>query len=447
MVRGARIEIARDMTASHASTQLRAIAQPKCANGLRTDLAIRLHQHVHPFQLFAVTLQGHSINEGVQLTYVGKPSRPRILYLTWRDLDHPEAGGAEVFAERTAEELARQGCDVVVFAGGFAGAERETRRNGYLIVRRGRRYSVYLRAMLFMMRNRKRFDAIVDVQNGVPFWAPLFFRGPVFNLTHHVHREQWSSFFIEPVARLGWFLESKVAPFVYRNSRYVTVSEATRTELEGLGISRARIALVYSGNDLPADFDSFAQIARSDAPSLITVGRLVPHKRVELSIAALQRFRFSIPNLELRVVGDGHWLDELKEYARQLNVEDRVHFHGFVEDSEKHELLARSWAMAMPSMKEGWGLTIVEAGAHRTPAIAFRDAGGTQESIQDHETGLLAEDTESFYDAIYRIITDEDFRLKLGENARTFALSFDWRRSGQQLHQLILDALTDEHND
>lgn len=379
---------------------------------------------------------------------MGTHSGARILYLTWRDLDHPEAGGAEVFAERTAEELARLGDDVVLFSGGFAGAARETQRNGYSIVRRGRRYTVYLWAMLFMMKNRKKFDAIIDVQNGVPFWSPVFFRGPVFNLTHHVHREQWSSFFIAPIAKFGWLLESRIAPFVYRRSRYVTVSESTRADLEtGLGISRDRITLIYSGNDLPENFDSYAQVSRSEAPSLITVGRLVPHKRVEFAIEALREFERSIPTLELHIVGDGYWLGELEAYAAKLHVESRVHFHGFVDDAAKNELLARSWAMAMPSMKEGWGLTIIEAGTHRTPAVAFRDAGGTQESIQHHETGMLAEDTQGFFDAIYRLVTDDDFREKLGDNARAFALTFDWQRSGQQLHELIVDVVVDKSQD
>jgi glycosyltransferase involved in cell wall biosynthesis len=364
----------------------------------------------------------------------------RVLYLTWRDLDHPEAGGAEVFAERTAEELALLGHDVQMFSSSFEGAAPSVDRHGFTILRRGRRYTVYLRAIAHLLRHPRRYDAVIDVQNGVPFWSPLFFRGTILNLTHHVHREQWSSFFVGPVAAFGWFLESKVAVRVYRRAHYVTVSEASRDDMVSIGIDRERIAIVYSGIDPPADLDELARLPRTPYPSFITVGRLVPHKQVEIAIDSLHRFARQLPDLQLHVVGDGYWVDRLREHADALDVSSRVHFHGFVDAHEKHRLLATSWAMSMPSLKEGWGLTIIEAGLHGTPSVAFRDAGGTQESIMDNQTGILADDVESFHEALYRLATDADYRTKLGDNARTHAARFDWATSGRQLHDQLVAA-------
>jgi glycosyltransferase involved in cell wall biosynthesis len=368
------------------------------------------------------------------------PNSMRVLYLTWRDCDHPEAGGAEVFAERTAEELALLGHDVRMFSSSFAGAAPVVERHGFSIMRRGGRYTVYLRAMAHLLRHRSRYDAVIDVQNGVPFWSPLFFRGTILNLTHHVHREQWFTFFVRPVAAFGWFLESKVAVRVYRRTRYVTVSEASRDDMVSIGIDRDRIGIVYSGIDPPADLDEQPRPVRTPNPSFVTVGRLVSHKRVEIAIDSLHRFATQLPDLELHVVGDGYWIDRLREHASALGVSSRVHFHGFVDDREKHRLLATSWVMSMPSLKEGWGLTIIEAGLHGTPAVAFRDAGGTQESIMDNQTGILADDVDSFHEALYRLATDTDYRLKLGENARRHASRFDWATSGRQLHDALVAA-------
>lgn len=361
----------------------------------------------------------------------------RILYLTWRDLDHPEAGGAEVFAERTASEMAALGREVVMFSSSWDGAAPAARRDGFRIVRRGGRYTVYLRALLHLLLRGHRYDAVIDVQNGVPFWAPLLFRGPVVNLTHHVHREQWSSFFAPPIARFGWFLESRVAPLVYRRSRYVTVSEASRADLVSVGVDPRRISLVYSGIDLPEDYSSYESVPKSANPTIITVCRLVPHKQIELAIDAVAALETSVPDLELHVVGDGSWLEKLQEHSRRLGVDDRVVFHGFVEPKVKQDLLARSWVMAMPSLKEGWGLTIIEAGLHSTPSIAFRQAGGTQESIQDHMTGLLVDDPEEMIDGLRRLLSDVDYREKLGSNARDFARSFSWHTSGRDLNDII----------
>ena len=100
-------------------------------------------------------------------------------------------------------------------------------------------------------------------------------------------------------------------------------------------------------------------------------------------------------------------------------------------------MLATSWAMAMPSLKEGWGLTIIEAALHSTPTVAFRDAGGTRESIQDHVTGMLAEDVDEFVDNLHRLLTDDDYREKLGANARIHAAQFNWQRTGDELMKAI----------
>src|SRR5690606_29841941 len=95
--------------------------------------------------------------------------------------------------------------------------------------RRGGRFSVYLHALLAIARMRA--DVIVDVQNGMPFFSRLVARCPVLVLVHHVHREQWRTAVGPVLCRIGWWIESWLAPRFYRGSRYVTVSEVTRREL------------------------------------------------------------------------------------------------------------------------------------------------------------------------------------------------------------------------
>ena len=125
-------------------------------------------------------------------------------------------------------------------------APRRSRRNGVRYERAGGKYGVYVLAPLSIWRNRP--DIIVDTQNGIPFFARLFTRRPVALLSHHCHREQW------PVAgpiigRLGWFLESRVAPRVYRGAQYVTVSQASKRDLVALGVRERDIEIVENGVD------------------------------------------------------------------------------------------------------------------------------------------------------------------------------------------------------
>ncbi|HYT10300.1 MAG TPA: glycosyltransferase family 4 protein [Mycobacteriales bacterium] len=350
----------------------------------------------------------------------------RVLLLNWRDCGHPEGGGAENVVERMACGLRERGHRVEVRCARYPGAAAEEVIDGVRFVRRGGRFSVYLRTAASLARHRRAWDVVVDVQNGVPFWAPLFTGTPVVNVTHHLHREQWQVIFGRLLGHIGWWLESRVAPLVYRRCRYVTVSEATRADLATLGISPERVGVVYSGIDapvLPMDSDAWP---RSSAPTLVVVGRLVPHKRVELALAAVAGLCDQWPDLSMTVVGQGYWESALRVEAERLGVSHAVRFTGRVDDVTKHRLLAEAWVHLMPSVKEGWGLVVVESGAHGTPTVAFRAAGGTRESVLDGETGLLVDDEREFVDAVRRLIADQVLRARLGHAARGHAGRFSW---------------------
>jgi glycosyltransferase involved in cell wall biosynthesis len=350
----------------------------------------------------------------------------RVLLLNWRDSGHPEGGGAENVIERIAAGLQERGHAVEVHCAHYPGAAVDEVVDGVRFVRRGGRFSVYLRTALTLLRRRHGWDVVVDVQNGVPFWAPLFTRAPVVNLTHHLHREQWQVIFGRALGRVGWWLESALAPKVYRRCRYVTVSEATRSDLARIGVAPERVGVVYSGIDapvLPLDAHSWP---RSAAPCLVVLGRLVPHKRVEVALAALALLRRRWPELTLTVVGQGYWQPALRAEAERLGVADAVGFAGHVDDATKHRLLAEAWLHLMPSVKEGWGLVVVESAAHGTPTVAFRSAGGPTESVRDGETGLLADDVAGFGAALRRLLTDTPLRDGMARAARVHAARFSW---------------------
>lgn len=372
------------------------------------------------------------------------PPRPstslRILYLSWRDADHPEGGGAETYLERTAQILAHRGHDVTIFSASFPGAPRTVQRGHVEIVRAGGRFTCYPRGMHFLRRNRRRFDVIIDIQNGVPFWSPLVTSTPVVTLVHHLHKEQWPIIFGPRAGRLGWAVESRLAPLVYRSAEYVTVSQATRDELRELDIDSDRIAITYSGNDHPIDLHEYAALPRSSRPSLMVLGRLVPHKHVEKAIDLVAALGGRYEGLHLNVVGHGYWEDELRRYAQSVGVASSVHFHGFVTEAKKRELLSTAWAVVMPSQKEGWGLTIVEAGLHGTPCVAFAYAGGVTESIIDGETGFLASDETEMTERVDRVLADPALRHRLGAAARRYSQSFTWESTALELEHVLLRA-------
>lgn len=359
----------------------------------------------------------------------------RILCLSWRDQHHPEAGGAEKYLSELAEGLTARGHQVTIRTAAYPGGLPDEVVGGVAYSRRGGHYGVFPRAMVSRLAGRQRADVVIDVQNGVPFLSPLVGNTRVINLIHHVHREQWPIVVGERAARVGWWLESRVAPRVYAASEYVAVSDSTRAELVDLGVDPARITVIHNGTDVVAD----AGVARSATPLITVLGRLVPHKRVELAMDAVAALLPEFPDLRLDVVGSGWWAPTLSTYAGRLGISEHVTFTGQVSEAEKHRLLAQSWLLAFPSVKEGWGLVVVEAGVHGTPAVAFRDAGGLRDSIKDGETGLLCEpDGAAFTAAVRSVLADADLRARLGAEAANWVSRFRWSETVDAWERLLV---------
>ncbi len=367
----------------------------------------------------------------------------RVAMLSWRDLSNPEAGGAERYLTQVATGLAARGHKITVFTARHPGSRAAERRDGVDYRRQGGKLSVYPRssaAMAMDFRRRGRdagaFDVVVDVQNGVPFLSRLATRVPVVVLVHHVHREQWPVVYGHPMADLGWWVESRLAPAVYRGCQYVTVSERTKADLTTLGVDPAAVAVVHNGTDPPPP--ASLGLPRDEHPRLITLGRLVPHKQVEHALLVTASLRRHLP-VSLDVVGGGWWAQRLHEMADRLGVRDAVTFHGQVDEATKHRLLASAWVQLLPSLKEGWGLSVMEAATHRVPTISYRSSGGTSESIVDASTGVLVEDLGGMLAAAEEVLTNAPYRTRLGEAAAARALSFTWEATIDAFEKVLLE--------
>lgn len=357
-----------------------------------------------------------------------------ILFCNWRDTRNPEGGGSEQYVERMARGLVDRGHRVTIACAAHPNAPADEVVDGVRFVRRGSKLDIYLRIFgRLLLRRYGSVDVVVDVQNGLPFFTRWATRRPVVVLVHHVHREQWPVVYPGMIGRVGWWIERRLAPFMYRRSRYVTVSDASRRELVALGVDDERIRVIHNGSDLPP----VVRDRRADEPRLVVLGRLVPHKQVEHAIDALAAVRAVHPGAELDVVGDGWWHDELVAHAEQAGVAGAVHFHGFVDERRKHELLARAWLMLLPSLKEGWGIVIGEAALHATPTVAYASAGGTTESIEDGVSGVLAAGHDDLVTEVVALIGDDPRRAALGAGARERAAVFSWSASQEAFARLL----------
>lgn len=355
-----------------------------------------------------------------------QPAR-NVAVLNWRDPWHPEGGGSELYVQQVAQRLRDSGMNMTWVTARYPGAAKDEVVDGIRYVRRGGHLTVYLWVAWLLLARRLdrkagRIGSVLEVQNGMPFLASWLTRARVVVLVHHVHREQWRV--VGPMlAKIGWFLESRVAVRANRGRQYLAVSDVTRRELTELGVRARDIELAHNG--LPP-VPEYTPGARHDEPTLVVLSRLVPHKQIDHVIRALPALAEEFPDVRLRVMGDGWWADELHRLTGELGLDDRVTFLGHVSDRTKFEELSRAWVHVLPSVKEGWGLSIVEAGRAGTPSVAYASAGGVAEAILDGVTGLLAADRADLTAQLADLLRDPLLREDLGNKACIRAGEFTW---------------------
>jgi glycosyltransferase involved in cell wall biosynthesis len=211
--------------------------------------------------------------------------------------------------------------------------------------------------------------------------------------------------------------QESVVPFVYRHTPFLAISDSTRDDLVSRGIDRNRIRVVRCG----LTQDDYAVTTPPEErvdPVVVFLGRLRKYKGAQHAIRAMAQVRAKVPGARLDVVGDGPYRPELQRLTSSLGLTDHVRFLGALPHSKKVEALNAAQVGVMPSPKEGWGLTVIEANACGVPVVASRSPG-LVESVRDGETGILVPhgDAAAIAEAVVRLLTDRALRLRMTKAA------------------------------
>lgn len=154
----------------------------------------------------------------------------------------------------------------------------------------------------------------------------------------------------------------------------------------------------------------------ADETTLLYVGRLASEKNLGLLLECLVRWRSSLPNARLRLVGDGPGRPSLESRAAELGVLDRLTMHGQVGHDEVLIYMAAADLFVFPSTSETQGLVIGEAQSMGLPAVAVR-GGGAPETIEHGVDGMVVEDdAQEFARAVEQIVRDPTLRARMSEN-------------------------------
>ena len=169
---------------------------------------------------------------------------------------------------------------------------------------------------------------------------------------------------------------------------------------------------------------------------MVAVGRLVPVKRYDVLIRELAQVKRQVPTLTAAILGEGYERGELEELRSSLGADDWLSLPGRVSDAEQLDAYRRAWLVSSSSLREGWGMTLTEAAACGTPAVAT-DIAGHRDSVQRGRSGLLVPDGEPMAEVIATLLLDDERRSELAEGALSYASSLTWERTATEAFRLL----------
>ncbi len=356
----------------------------------------------------------------------GRGGKLRILFLNWRDIRNPDAGGAEVFTHEVAKRWVDQGHDVSLLTSRFPGAPALELVDGVRIRRVGRLRNGSFHALVQRELLRVHgFDVVIDEINTVPFLTPLWRRRlpPVVALVHQLAGDVWDSEAPAPLAAVGKWLEPR-ALRLYRDVLVITVSESTRDDLERLGLPN--VSVVPNGRDEPPELNG---LPKEPLPTFLFVGRLAANKRPKHAVEAFRLIRESVPDARLWIVGRGPLERKLSR-----SLPEGAEMLGYLPRAELYERMARAHCLVVPSVREGWGLVVIEANSVGTPAVGY-DVPGIRDSIRHGHNGLLATpgDVRALAHQCELVVTDSARYSTIRKQAREWAAQYSWDSTAEGL--------------
>jgi len=356
-----------------------------------------------------------------------------ILVFNWRDMKNPKWGGAELNLFEQAEVWVRNGHKVTVLCSAYPGCLGEENISGIDVIRKGGQFTLYIHAMLnYLLHFRGKYDIVVDDINGFPFFTPLFVKGKKVALIHHLVKDIYFRELKFPLSWIGYISERYIMPAVYSNTKIITVSHSSRKEMIESGFREENITVVHNGLNrkyTPSD-------CTHAAPLIVYVGRIKMYKRLNILVKSMKHIVEAMPDAQLIIIGDGDLRDRLEKLALKLGLERSIIFKGYVSEREKIRYLQQAHVFITTSEKEGWGLSVIEANACGTPAIAF-DVPGLNEAIIDGKTGILVKTEDELVTSAVNILKDDSLRAGLSEGALSHAASFSWDKSAEKFLKVL----------
>ena len=367
-----------------------------------------------------------------------------LVILDYRDIRHPEAGGAEVYMYEIFRRIAAYGYRVTWISAGDAGAGTGDEREGNLrMVRVGNKATANFTSVREALRvaRTEHVDLFIENLCKIPFFLPVYTNAPVLPIVLHLFGETVFREANPLVASYVWMYE-RFIPRVYRGQPFVALSDSTASDLRRRGVQARWVDVVPPGLDLEQYRSTGGDRPRE--PLVVYVGRLKRYKQIDLVLTAFAEVRRRRPESRMVVLGKGDDRPRLEQVAVKCGIADAVDFRGFVDEDEKIDWMRRARVVVYPSPKEGWGISTTEAAACGTPVVAS-DSEGLRDAVRADETGFLVphEDVAAWAERIESLLTDDALFARLSRGALAWAQEFDWEARATQMRLIIERAVAE----
>ncbi len=360
-----------------------------------------------------------------------------ILIINWRDIKNPEMGGAEIHLHEIFKRIAAKGNNVTLVSHLFDNSPEEEIIDGIKIKRIGNKFLFNRQFKKYYSEKlvSENFDLVVDDISKIPLNTPLYIKKPIVGILHHIHG---NSLYKEIPFPLAYYIirKEKQIPKYYSDTTVFTVSESTRNELVGLGFPENKTDVLY--NAIEHELFENVKVKKSGTPLITYIGRIKKYKNINKIIDAMPLLIQKIPDIKLVIGGKGDYLDSLKDQVKKMQLEKFVEFTGFLSEEEKAKLLGKAWLFITMAEKEGWGITVIEANAMKTPAIGS-NVHGLRDSIKDEKTGFLVplNDEKKLAEKIEMLISDKGKLQMISENAYEWSKNFSWENTANHFLEKI----------
>ncbi len=358
----------------------------------------------------------------------------KILILNWKDIHHPQAGGAEIIVYELAKRLANEGHEVTCFCRSFKDGLPQETIDGINIIRRGNLLTMYLWAPIYYWSLKTKPNLVIDISNTIYWQTPLWaFKSKKVAYLNQLAQDVFYYEYPLLVSRMG-ILAERLQYLTYKHTKFVCYSNSTKTDLISMGIPSNNISTFSLG----LDHERYIPGKKSTTPLFICVSRLVKMKRNDLAIKAMNIVVKKHPETKLVIVGTGYDRRRLESIRNTLNLQNNVFFADentwfFTKNTKDKKLLLmqQAWSLLFLSVKEGWGMTVTESAASGTPAIVS-NVSGLVDSVKKDQTGVVLSKNpspEEISQAINSLIENKTLRTKLSKNSLAWSTKFSWNTS------------------